>query len=138
MDALIDPLVNNLRSRQVQLMESNVSIEEFEKQTNANHEAFLRRMDMIMALEKQRLQVDLRNFNPQRKEFFAKPAVSPAYKKPVAAREITIVPVDQQCTVPGCERKKCDSATFCKFHKCAKCDKRTHAKHGIYCRDCDK
>lgn len=43
----------------------------------------------------------------------------------------------KECTVSGCERSAEREADFCRYHKCAKCPKRCHVKHGTMCRECD-
>lgn len=143
-ETFITVLVEDIKNKTTELLKSEISSEEFEKQNKQNHDEFLDRMNMItkmslMTLMMRQMDEEMKKImcNSQRREQFRKAPVSPLYKKPNMTREIIVVPMEEQCIIPGCDRKKLKDKTLCKFHKCDKCDKRTHAKHGIFCKDCD-
>jgi hypothetical protein len=141
-DSFITPLVENLKNKTADLMKSNISVEEFEAQNKKNHEEFEQKMELLMKMGELMVQAQMSSMmnNHSRHLDTKREESSPFYKKHTPTREIIVVPLEEQCNIPGCERAKLkdNKSGMCKFHKCDKCDKRTHAKHGIFCRDCDK
>ena len=73
------------------------------------------------------------------------PSLQPEVVQPVVQEKVVEKKVEKErqkiekegCSVPGCNRYCVKEAKFCRVHKCAKCTKRVHEKHGLLCKECD-
>jgi hypothetical protein len=146
-------LINDTKNKDIAIYKESISkenreIEEYKKSPEKFQEQLVRKytkaINDSLFFSSSFYSFDDSSESHGKNKVYATPETHPeiaAYQKPKQSKNIEVVTEDNMCNIPGCTKPKIKNSpsNMCAYHKCKTkdCQKRTHPKHGVFCKECD-